>query len=257
MLAGKAADDSRGRQRRLRSIWSSTRDVEIRFNQVVRRHLHEIETEVLAKVEGVKGWMATQQKAEADDLLFDANASKQKLINQTSPLHRLVLKRGGDAVLAELGVGADFSISDPRVTSHLAELSHKITRIDDTIEAALRESLVEGIGEGNSPQELAKRVREVMDASKSRSMTIARTETGQAFNTGRVDGMQQVGVERHEWLAWLDDETRDEHVGDNGQVVYIGQQFPNSKLRYPLEPGGPPGQIINCRCTIVPVLGSD
>jgi HK97 family phage portal protein len=247
-------DRERRRATRWRSVIAQTRDLERVFNRVIRRHLQEIESEVLGKVNGLKGWLAVQQKDASDDLLFDAAAAKKKLAAQAAPVQRLIVKRGGDSLVAELGAVADFDLMDLRVNAKLLELSRKITRIDDTIETALRESMNEGLLAGESPQQLASRVRDVMSASKARSMTIARTETGFAFNTGRHEGMRQNGVELQEWLTARDSKVRDSHVELDGEIVGIGDTFSNG-LRYPLDPSGPADEVINCRCTPVPVVG--
>ena len=240
-----------------RRLVNQTRDLEARFNSTVRGHMHSIEQEVLENVNGTKGWLATQKQDETTPiqlLLFDIDKAKRSLQSATVPIHREALKRGGESVLLDIGAGIDFELADPIARAKIAELTGKITRIDDTIEHALRVSLQEGIVAGESPQQLAARVRSVMDASQSRSMTIARTETGFAYSTGRNVGMQQAGVEKHEWLSARDARVRDDHAKSDGDVVPIGQPFPDTGLQYPNDPNGPPGQIINCRCVAVPVL---
>jgi hypothetical protein len=39
----------------------------------------------------------------------------------------------------------------------------------------------------------------------------------------------------------------------SGLVVERGQAFPNG-CRFPCDPGGPAGEIINCRCVAAPVV---
>ena len=52
---------------------------------------------------------------------------------------------------------------------------------------------------------------------------------------------------------------RDSHaaVGVDGQVRDIGDPFvlgDGVTLLYPLDPSGPPGDVINCRCVAIPVV---
>jgi HK97 family phage portal protein len=242
-----------------RGIMARTLDLEKRFDQMIRRHLREIEDAVLENVNGIKGWRATQTKATELDLMFDMHDMKLRLSAQAAPLQRSALTRGGESVMSDLSIAQDFDAGNLRVQAKLAELSGKIQRIDSTVEAALRESLREGLHAGENVSQLAARVRSVMDASKARSMTIARTETGFAYNTGRYEGMKQAGVQRQEWLTARDSRVRDSHAspGVDGQVVAIGEPFKMGSgvsLLYPLDPSGPPGEIINCRCVAIPVI---
>lgn len=253
-LVRRDSADMREQRRALvwRNIIVRTRDIESRFNAAIRRHMREIETEALAFVGGIKGWILRQGSDSSP--IFDVPAAKARLQNSTEPIHRSGMTRGAESVLAELRSGVDWNIDDPVAAAKLAELQHKITRIDDTIEAELRKSLGEGVAAGESPQQLAKRVSQVMDASKSRSFTIARTETGFAFNTGRNSAMQQAGVDRHEWLTARDSNVRDPHAAEDGNVTSIGEPFPVTHLLYPLDPSGPAAQVINCRCVALPVV---
>jgi len=259
---------SEGQEKRRALVWrgivARTRDLEMKFNQVVRRHLREIEEIVLDNVNGIKGWQATQAKGferkdAVIDLIFDLQAMQLRLQAQASPLQRAAIIRGGESVMSELGTATSFEAANLRVQAKLAELSHKIARIDSTVEAALRDALSDGIAAGESVPQLAERVRQVMDVSKARSMTIARTETGFAFNTGRNEGMKQAGVSRQEWLTARDARVRDSHaaVGVDGQIVGVGEPFTMGSgvtLLYPQDPSGPAEEVINCRCVAIPVV---
>jgi SPP1 gp7 family putative phage head morphogenesis protein len=238
-----------------RAISAQTRDIEARFEKGIRKHFREIEFEVLAQMNSLKGWNLAQgvEKAETSQL-FDIQFAKGKLIRLTFPLYVAAVDRGGTSVMSELGAEAAFDRLAPNVSARLAQLTRKIVRIDDTIEKQLRESLVEGIKAGESIPELAKRVSGVMDASKSRATTIARTETGSAFTSGRVEGMRQAGVSKQEWLTAHDQFVRDSHEPLDGQVRALDEAFDNG-LMYPNDPNGAPEEIINCRCTVVPVIG--
>ena len=133
-------------------------------------------------------------------------------------------------------------------------MTRKITRIDETVERQLRESLVEGLRGGEGVSDLIKRIESIMDASRSRAATIARTETGNAFSSGRVEGMRQAGISKQEWLTARDSLVRDTHQPLDGQVRALDEAFDNG-LRYPCDSAGAPEEVINCRCTVVPVIG--
>ncbi len=94
-----------------------------------------------------------------------------------------------------------------------------------------------------------------------RAETIARTETHKIVEQSRDEATRQV-VEQIEvptnrikrvWNATLDRRTRDTHALMDGQVVGMKQPFTSpsgAKIRFPGDPKAPPGESINCRCTV-------
>jgi SPP1 gp7 family putative phage head morphogenesis protein len=87
----------------------------------------------------------------------------------------------------------------------------------------------------------------------SSSRTIARTEMGSVSSKARFDAFRTEGIEKHQWITFRDDRTRESHRAVDRQVVDIGVPFANG-LRYPRDAGGSAGEVINCRCTVVPVF---
>ncbi|MEN6525839.1 MAG: phage portal protein [Candidatus Polarisedimenticolia bacterium] len=71
--------------------------------------------------------------------------------------------------------------------------------ITETLRDDLRSLVERSLEEGASPQEIASRVDELL-ADPERAETIARTETGFAYNAGAADGYRELGVERVEVL---------------------------------------------------------
>jgi uncharacterized protein with gpF-like domain len=61
------------------------------------------------------------------------------------------------------------------------------------------------------------------------------------------------GVEEKEWLSARDTHVRDSHISIDGEIVKMIDRFSNG-LRYPGDPEGPAGEIINCRCIELPVI---
>ena len=58
--------DEKRRAIRWQRLARIPRDLEARFNSAIRKHIHEIEEEVLANVEGTKGWLAAHTKGDED-----------------------------------------------------------------------------------------------------------------------------------------------------------------------------------------------
>ena len=131
-------------------------------------------------------------------------------------------------------------------------------KIGERMKQAVNVTLLEGWAAGENLSDLKDRVRKTFNgfASVSRARTIARTEVHIAQNTGRFRVAREQGVDEHEWLSAGDSEVRD---GDythqiDGTRVAVGNAFPTGGgIRHPGDPAGPAGDVINCRCTVLPV----
>lgn len=58
---------------------------------------------------------------------------------------------------------------------------------------------------------------------------------------------------KKEWLATLDGRTRHSHAALDGEKVGTDEKFSNG-CRFPGDPQGRPGEVYNCRCTMVAAL---
>jgi len=195
-----------------------------------------------------------------DDLV--RSLQPETLRYELDPEFRKLVEQWGRAYLAKLGVGPDsFNMLNPLVTKWLeAESAQKIKGINDTTQNALRAQLTAGVRDGESIDDLAKRVQTVFDgADKWRATTIARTEVVGGSNFATYSAMAQSGVtHRRAWVATLDDRTRDEHMALHAKVVDISEPF-----HIGMDSGMFPGDFkqaknsINCRCTTVHVLDGE
>ena len=117
--------------------------------------------------------------------------------------------------------------------------------------------MTQGILQGESIPELARRLEEVTERNYTAAVRNARTMATGAQNAGRMDAYERAeenGVELViEWVATLDDRTRHDHRLLHGTRIAVGETFstPEGKLRFPGDPLGPPGEVYNCRCTTV------
>jgi hypothetical protein len=99
-----------------------------------------------------------------------------------------------------LGTVAAFDLNDRLLRGVIGE---KVKGITEETRKALDATIRQGIDDGVHPSVIAKRMREQLrgyagleDLTRSRSYTIARTETATAFNLGAVTGYQQSGLVR-------------------------------------------------------------
>ena len=92
----------------------------------------------------------------------------------------------------------------------------------------------------------------------ARARMIARTETNQARNRGRLEAGKILGTQYWIWIAETDGLSGDrQHDALDGQVRQTGEAFVNpatgASLEYPGDAGAEASEIINCRCSIRPL----
>jgi HK97 family phage portal protein len=242
-----------------KNLWLKIRDQEQVFFKKTRGHFRTLEQEVMANIQGLKGYVATRKQSDdsidaAILLLFSLEAADRALKRKTAPVYKTTMARGGSAVMVELAIGVNFDMARPDVLAQLSMLTNRVKGVNKTVYDHLKEVLALGIEDGDNVAGLTRRVRTVFSASQSRARTIALTETGMAFNAARHLAMRQVGVPKHEWLSSRDTAVRESHAKEDGSVVRIGDPFPNTGLEYPQDPRGEPEEVINCRCIAVPVI---
>lgn len=119
----------------------------------------------------------------------------------------------------------------------------------------IKDAVTQGILQGEDLRKVSKRLQKVTDMDNRAAMRNARTIITATQNAGRVDSYKRaenMGIKiEQEWLATLDNRTRHSHRKMDGQHVKVGEKFPNG-CEYPGDPNGPPAEVYNCRCTLVP-----
>lgn len=173
-------------------------------------------------------------------------------IERTDATVKRAVSAGYKSVAEQVGVGIDFDLLDPRVVQLLAARKVSIKSAVATLDGRIREEIAEGVSAGESTDDLADRIRGFMRAeSVGMAKTVARTEGIGPFSAARYEAMQEVGIEKHEWLSARDTNVRDSHQID-GEIRTIGEPFSNGML-YPCDPAAPPEESINDRCVALPV----
>ena len=184
--------------------------------------------------------------------MFDKDKAAKDIQKRTDDLYRSALVKGYETVIRELRIDLPFDLLTPEVESFLLEKHFEIPDlIDGPTETRLRAALQEAIRAGENLEKVAARVKEVFDIELGRARRIARTEVAESFNGGRFETMKEAGVHKLEWLTARDNRVRDSHADIDGQIIVLGDKFSNG-LYYPLDPAGPPEEIVNCRCVALP-----
>ena len=136
------------------------------------------------------------------------------------------------------------------LTNYAAE---KVVGVLKTTKKIIRKALSDGQSEGESLRDISKRVRNETGGliGKARSITIARTEVGAATAIGADAAADASGLQLDkEWCSTEDARTRPAHAAADGQSVGMDEDFTvdGEALKYPKDPTGSAGNVINCRC---------
>jgi len=168
----------------------------------------------------------------------------------------------GQRTLNDIAPGVKFDVHNRRVVSFLKNNSMKrAKKVGDVSRKRIRNILSEGVSEGRTLNEVVPAIMRVFKGKGGayRALRIGVTESTRASGFGALEGMKQGGVEEKEWLSVRDASVRDTHVELDGQRVDISEDFTSSSGAAGPHPGelGAPEEDINCRCTILAVVGGD
>ena len=118
----------------------------------------------------------------------------------------------------------------------------------------------QGIIQGEGVREITERLcTDLCTMNENKMRMFARTAMTGAQNAGRQQQMNDaadMGIDVHkQWLATMDNRTRDSHRYLDGQEVAYNEAFVSllGELEYPGDPDGEPADVYNCRCTMVTI----
>ncbi len=182
---------------------------------------------------------------------------------------------GAVATLGEIGADtALFNLQSPEVNAAMVARAQAFAQpVNETTWAALKDSLLAGINEGEGIDRLMARVRAVMaDRIRSSAETIARTETIGALTEGSLMGAKEAeatGMDvRKQWLATFDGRERETHAAAHRryqrEAIPLSASFSVGGVDFQ-SPGNPTGgrtrgsaaETINCRCALTYQVGDD
>lgn len=168
------------------------------------------------------------------------------------------------------GDSDDRSVTDPEAARYLNEVGNRLVRLPDETYALIVREIETGVALGESVPAIRDRVQVVLTSTGSeywpnRATVVARTETMAAVNAGAFAGAVRDAATRQDpapfkvWLATDDKRTRPTHREADAQRTLLTSPFMvgGSSLMYPGDPRGPAQEVIQCRCTFLPVTLGD
>lgn len=181
-------------------------------------------------------------------------------------LEELILLRGEEAA-AQVFVELDIALHKARAAAFVrAQAGRLITRTSDTTRKAVADAIAEAELNDATFGELAAAVRKAFDGRRENAVTIARTETGRAYNFAAREAWRDVPeVVGWRWITANDDVVREAHQDVHEDLALKGEPFlmqnPDTAemitIEYPGDPEAPAWATINCRCALNPELDPD
>lgn len=134
--------------------------------------------------------------------------------------------------------------------------ARKVVGVGKVTKAWIRRRIDEGVRDGLSSREIAKTLRsgKSKQINKRRAYRIARTEVHMASNYATQQAVRATRLEMEkEWVAFVDERTREDHKVANGQRVPMGRDFRvgGEPMGYPGDPRGGAKNVVNCRCVLI------
>lgn len=206
-------------------------------------------------------YVSKDQDDEIAKNLFDLTVENEILRRDIGIAIAQIVESGGAEAIADFGLPIDFDINAPGVQMQIENFATKISVFNNHSRAKVQALLLEGLNRGDSIAEISKGLRTLYASwtdktlDNNRARRIARTEVNGMANAGAAEAYQQADLGK-EWLATLDGATRPEHIVADGQRVGAKESFDvgGELLRFPADPAGSPENIINCRCSMIPVV---
>lgn len=160
------------------------------------------------------------------------------------------LYEDGSLIASKLALDTLKIKETPKISQHAVDSGlSRIRGINNFSYKLIRKQIKESIAAGETINDMAKRMQSVYKFNKSRSRTIARTESGSIMNKTAHETYIKHGVEKHTWVGG----ERESHAAQDGVTRAIGKPFPNSQI-HPGDGIGGPSQNVNCRCTVAPYV---
>lgn len=160
--------------------------------------------------------------------------------------------------------------ADTWVSAYLNEAGNRLKNLPDEVYGLIVAEIERGIREQQSIPDIAASINILLTASGSdrwpnRAVTVARTETIAAVNAGAFRSAQLEAEQRgdpapfKQWIATADRRTRDTHRDADKQRTLLSEPFVvgGARLQFPGDPRGPAQEVINCRCSLFPVILGD
>ena len=117
-------------------------------------------------------------------------------------------------------------------------------------------SVMRSITTGRGIADLVPQIQKYAGVVDRRTRNIALDQTRKAYNAINKQRMQAIGVKQFEWIhSGGGQHPRESHLKMDGKIFNFATLYKEQEaLNVPKADQGIPGEAINCRCTMVPVI---
>lgn len=189
-------------------------------------------------------------------LNFDWNGEAEMWGKKAAPHIKRAAVSGMAFGQAMLASEIDKEIIDRLILRVVKSRTAKSVTVVETMKAQVNRAVNDGLLQGQTVSEIASAIKENIkheyNRAASRARVIARTETTSAMNSSTFEYYKEAGVDQHQWVSAGDGHERPTHMEANGEIRDIGEPFSNDMI-YP-GGDGPAEEVINCRCSAIPVI---
>jgi len=222
------------------------------FKKLERDQQIRIET-YLFKSRKAKDYILKKDLSDSIDK-YDWKKEVEIFIDIALPLHtETIVQAGKDAASR---VGSTFTINE-EVRVYIKKKTMKFaTEVNETTKENLKNTLSQGIEEGESLEDLRKRVEHTFEVRQGAgARAVASTETLASVNGGWLEAYKQSKVvNKKEWYhAGSSKNDRPEHIAISGEERGLDDKF-SIGLMFPGDPDASPDQTTNCKCIILEVI---
>lgn len=213
-------------------------------------------------------WKARQEQI--NQILLNADKAAAQIVNEGKMgVFAANANYVGYKLERGVGVRTGFNLYDQNTVSRLIRKDHDmLPKAREGVQKdksyrwynkQVASAVTQGIVQGEGVREIAQRiVDKTSEGNYKSAVRHARTAYTGAQNAGRMEGLhqaQELGIKvKKQWVATNDDRTRDTHADLDGQIAEVDEPFITSEgdeIMYPGDPTAAPGEVYNCRCTLV------
>lgn len=233
-----------------------TRPQEKAMQQMMKRFYAQQHGDVMRKLNSIR----SMTKDIFSFISFDMNESNKDLKNKARAHIYKAFRTGYEIAAKASNNPVNFDFFNIKFGQAVeTRIGFFAEKTNQTTAKLLQDQLQEGLVQGESISDIAKRVDKVFNYSEDfRSIRTAQTEIIGAVNDGQLKSFIEFGVEKKKWITARDEKVRDSHQID-GQVVGVTATFTTKSGNHLLYPGDRSGgaeakEVINCRCTLTAVI---
>lgn len=180
-------------------------------------------------------------KRDVTEALDDGDEIARLMRPFYASLSRLAFDDAGDD-----GLSVAWTLDNPFVQDVIDQLAKQVRRVAETTREDIRRLVGRQADEGWSAEQLAREIRRLgIDASRSRSVTISRTESAAGYSQGSIAAYRDSGVvEQTEWI--LGPEPCEICQALGGKRAGLGDEYADGITAPPAHP--------RCTCALVPIV---